>query len=265
MDTKIPWTEKTWNPIRGCTPVSAGCDNCYAERIAKRFKDRSGPFNQYFAPTMIPERLDQPLHWKKPRMVFVCSMGDLFHENITDEFIRKVFSRMVALGNNKHIFQILTKRPERMKDWFEWLYSSKYEIWPNPIPNVWLGVTVENQEQADKRIPILLQTPAALRFVSCEPLLGPIDLWGARFPSPTGGLQGAITNWSGGLDWIIVGGETGPGARVCDEDWVRDIWEQCFKAKTPFFFKAKGKNWHGNTSGVNWNEMREWPQTKQWR
>jgi protein gp37 len=240
--TKIEWSQYTWSPIRGCTPVSAGCDNCYAEKMAKRFKpcktckvirfDCSGKLGEcdsYFKPTMIPERLNEPLRWKKPRMVFVGSMGDLFHDDISDVFVTKIFQIMAMTP--RHTYQILTKRPQRMNKFInnlesddQWLrFTDELELLPT-LENVWLGVTAENQQTADERIPLLLQTPAALRFISCEPLLENIEL----SPEVIGGYPSS-EEWARTgpkkprLDWVIVGGETGPGARECKEGWVQGI------------------------------------------
>jgi protein gp37 len=300
--TKIEWAQYTWSPIRGCTPVSAGCDNCYAEKMAKRFNGKcdacnssgrimlehpgcpqcngTGKNDEYFKPAMIPERLEEPLHWKKPRMVFVGSMGDLFHDDITDSFILEVFEVMAKC--KQHTFQILTKRPKRMKN-----FINKIRYVPSRdsrdltgaldyVPNVWLGVTAENQKAADERIPLLLQTPAALRFVSCEPLLENINpiLKGTDARIWTMGWKYISNN----IDWVIVGGETGPNARECHEKWVKEIYEQCEESKTPFFFKAPGHKWVptciGNDQGQDcdsclglnctygtqrWRERREWP------
>ena len=237
-NTTIPWTDKTWNPVTGCTPVSPACDNCYARRMARRLAGRYGyPDGDGFTVTPHPERLSEPLHWRKPSRVFVVSMGDLFPDQVSDEFIRKV-SRAMA-GANWHVYMLLTKRPERMagflRDW-------------RALDNIWLGVTAENQEQADHRIPLLLQTPAAVRFASCEPLLGGIDLtpylsvdhfalfrraeWEPVQPDDPG---------CNSLSWVIAGGESGPGARPTHPDWVRSLHDQCTAAGVPFFFKAWGE------------------------
>lgn len=184
--TKIEWADRTYNPVTGCTPISDGCANCYAKRMSERF---AGPWGldpaEPFKVTLHPERLDEPLRWKKPSKVFVCSMSDLFHEDVPDKFIVDVLSVIAEAW--QHTFLILTKRPERMREIFAgstiandvWLQTTRgvnAEKSPWPLPNVWIGVTAENQEQADKRIPILLQIPAAKRFVSVEPMLGAVDL-----------------------------------------------------------------------------------------
>ena len=215
----IEWTDKTWNPVTGCTKVSAGCKNCYAERLFPR----PYPGRAFTDVRLHPERLRQPFHWRKPRRVFVNSMSDLFHEAGPDEFLDQVFAVMAL--RPRHVFQCLTKRPERMQRYLnsraksveywerqarEFGYTFKFQ-WegevigtcPFPLPNVWLGVSVEDQEAADARIPLLLETPAAIRFLSCEPLLGRIDLRLDQYKR---------------LDWVIVGGESGPRARSMDLD-----------------------------------------------
>jgi protein gp37 len=185
-------------------------------------------------------------------------MSDLFHERVYDNecsFIDEVFA--VAAACPQHTFMILTKRSRIMRNYFnhprrtmyvesalEWLYEGRIHMMPKlvwPLPNVWLGVSVEDQRSADERIPLLLKTPAAVRFVSCEPLLGPVDLWDARYSNPNGGKTGAVTNWPGGLDWVIAGGESGPKARPMHPDWVRGIRDQCLAGNVPFFFKQWGE------------------------
>jgi protein gp37 len=295
--TKIEWTDATWNPITGCAVVSPGCTNCYAMKLAgTRLQhhpsragltqpSKSGPvwngkvrFNQ--------DWLDQPLRWKRPRMIFVCAHGDLFAENVPDEWIDKVFAVMAIAP--QHTFQVLTKRPERMREYVGALllkkrsvfsaafavtgsgktktiaeaFSRAEETTPEdidrrwiPLPNVWLGVSVEDQERADERIPILLDTPAAVRWISAEPLLGPIDL--SEFvicPNARNGLfmdpdTGAYecckscegTGLTGGLDWVVAGGESGQGARPMHPDWVRSLRDQCADAGVAFHFKQWGE------------------------
>lgn len=250
--SSIEWTDRTWNPLSGCSKVSKGCKNCYAERIF----NRPYPGRRFTDVQMHPERLGQPLSWKKPKLVFVNSMSDLFHEAVPDEFIDQVFAVM-ALAE-QHTFQILTKRPERMLaylsagedrldaiwDAYQWaihkfLYENprvsnkewgKPKFVPWPLPNVMLGVSVEDQETADYRIPRLLQTPAAARFISCEPMIGPVDLTG--WLSTDGGPR---------IDWVIAGGESGPNARPMHAAWVRAIRDQCLSADAPFFFKQWGE------------------------
>ena len=231
MTTKIEWCDETWNPITGCSPISAGCDNCYARRMARRLAGRFGypETPNHFDVTFHPDRLDQPLKWKKPRRIFVCSMGDLFYEGVEDHQINSVFIRMVNTARHKYL--ILTKRPERMKD-----FISIGTGWRGMMENIWLGVTAENQQTADERIPILLQIPAAVRFVSGEPMLEEIDLapylGGYYLGEQSLGRRSA-------LDWVICGPETGPGARECKPEWIEDLYEQCKAAGVPFFDKRK--------------------------
>jgi protein gp37 len=211
--TKIEWTEETWNPVTGCTPSSAGCKNCYARRMARRLAGRYGyPEGDGFAVTLHPSRLDQPLRWRKPRRVFVCSMGDLFHEDVPWGFIAMVWLRMAQAP--RHTYQILTKRPRGM---LEWMRSEAHEA--GPMKHVWLGVTAENQEALDERKQWLVRTPAAVRFLSVEPMIGPVS--------------DDLTS----IDWVICGGETGPGARPMNPEWAISLQEQCRNAGVPFFFK----------------------------
>lgn len=315
--SSIEWTDATWNPIRGCARVSAGCMNCYAERVAARFSGPGQPYEGLTARTTqgpkwtgkvhtVPELLDQPLRWVKPRRIFVNSMSDLFHEDVPDEFIDKVFAVMGTAP--WHTFQVLTKRPKRMLDWFnekwqpapEWSQRERHELlqtrakelginrtlpefqidkkgedrfdqvyaawekmtlndlldanrfWtadgqshlmanPWPLPNVWLGVSVEDQAAADERIPLLLQTPAAVRWISAEPLLGPVSI----FHPTTGDLEYSSGNdyAPGSIDWVVAGGESGPGARPVHPDWIRSLRDQCASAHdgVPFFFKQWGE------------------------
>ena len=268
--TKIEWTDESWNPVLGCTKISTGCAHCYAETFAERFRGVPGhPFEQGFDLRLVPEKLAEPLRWKKPRRVFVNSMSDLFHEGVPNSFIAAVVGVMHA---TPHVFQILTKRPWRMQQYFRWLaevggvgkylrgdgravvrghfdatakfdqgsggtYRALDDPWisvfnaaavslgAGPLPNVWLGVSAENQEWADKRIPLLLQTPAAVRFLSAEPLLGAIDL----------------RPYLDSIDWVIVGGESGPQARPCCVDWIEQIVAQCRAAAVPCFVKQVGR------------------------
>ena len=231
--TRIEWTHipgykgETWNPITGCSPVSAGCENCYAERISKRF---GWPWG---SPVFHPERVDQPSRWKKPRAIFVCSMGDLFHEQVSGQDINRICMQM--WNNRRHIFLILTKRPERMKRWTEkkaeFCHWQPEDIWPR---HIWLGVTAENQETADERIPILLEIPAAKRFVSVEPMLEPVDL------SAHGGIH--CPDAKGLLDWVICGGESGPKARPMKWEWAIHLLGQCEEAGVPFFMKQMSQH-----------------------
>lgn len=251
--TGIEWTDATWNPIRGvrgkwsCVKVSPGCANCYAEAMNVRF---GGPRYTVGADELRldPDVLAEPRQWKKPRRVFVCSMTDLFEERVKDEWIESVWTTMGRSPN--HTFQVLTKRAERMRDVMAGLPT---------LPNVWLGVSVEDQERADERIPLLLQTPAAVRFVSAEPLLGPVDF--LRLGTMDDGTRGALSYdaLAGGwwhrrgraerwirrdegprLDWVIVGGESGPGARPMDLAWARSTVKQCRAAGVAVFVKQLG-------------------------
>jgi protein gp37 len=303
----IEWTDATWNPVTGCTVVSPGCTNCYAMKLAgTRLKHhwsriglttdtKSGPvwngtvrFNENW--------LDQPLRWKKPRMIFVCAHGDLFHPDVPDSWIDQVFAVMALCPH--HTFQVLTKRPERMRDYLTtcppalrrraWskaaieISATQSSGWGDPasvatramgdawpLPNVWLGTSVEDQRRADERIPHLLATPAAVRFLSAEPLLGPVDLQPflerchaardgecmadscpqLRDGEPhRSGRHCPLDDWGDGeerpvrLDWVIVGGESGDGARPMHPDWARALRDQCTAAGVPFFFKQWG-NW----------------------
>ncbi len=237
-ETKIEWATHTWNPVTGCSKVSSGCANCYAERMSKRLAGRCGyPLDNPFRVTLHPDKLKDPLKWKKPRRIFVNSMSDLFHDDVPDSFLDLVFASMAKAS--QHTFLVLTKRPERMSNYilkamfdeecnYDGLYAALDELGipdANPMANVWLGVSVENQAAAE-RISILKQIPAAVRFVSFEPLLGEINL--------TPDL------WKD-IDWAIVGGESGPGARPMHPDWVRSLRNQCQVAGTKFFFKQWGE------------------------
>lgn len=210
--TKIAWTDSTWNPVRGCTKVSPGCANCYAEAFAERFRGVPGhPFENGFDFRLVPEKLDEPLRWKKPRMVFVCSMGDLFHEEVSEDYIKAVFDVMAKA--HWHVFQVLTKRSPRlleMCDRVQW------------APNIWMGVSVESQPYVS-RIKHLAQVPSAIRFISVEPLLGSLP-----------DLQLSA------IDWVIVGGESGSRARPMELSWAQSIRDQCVHAGVPFFLKQLG-------------------------
>jgi len=263
-NTSIEWTKMTWNPVTGCTPVSAGCRNCYARRMAQRLRGRYGyPADDPFRVTLHPDRLTEPSHWKKPQMIFVGSMTDLLHPDVPFAFLADVFQRMAECP--QHVFQLLTKRPERLKQF----YHDLTWAFPAPLANVWLGVTVENQETADERIPLLLECPGAVRFVSCEPLLGPVrfDLLleyttrddvaaeTARILSVTS--ECILPEWHSRIDWVIVGGETGPAARPMHLDWARSIRDQCLAAGVPFFFKRDGPRGSRELDGRTWDEMPE--------
>ncbi|MFD0902373.1 DUF5131 family protein [Actinomadura sediminis] len=243
--TKIEWTGATWNPVTGCTKVSPGCDNCYAETFAERWRGTPGHhFEAGFDLTLRPERLEQPLRWRKPRRVFVNSMSDLFHEGVPDEFIAEVFSVMARAS--QHTFQVLTKRHGRMRSLLNRpsFRDNLAHLAPWPLPNVWLGVSAEDQKRANLRVPALMQTPAAIRFISAEPLLGPINLHHGLTHCPTHDFPGGFC--SGPCpdriapDWVIVGGESGPGARPMHPDWARTLRDQCTTAGIPFFFKQHG-------------------------
>lgn len=248
IGTGIEWTEATWNPVTGCDRVSEGCDHCYALTLAARLKAMGnvryqvdgdpGTSGPGFGLTLHLDKLEEPLAWGRPRMVFVNSMSDLFHDEVPDGFIWRVFGTMGRAP--WHTFQILTKRPGRM--------ASLLRRWQvrgllPPLPNVWLGTSVENQRWAQVRIPKLLATPAAVRFLSCEPLLGPIV------------LGDSVRQ----LDWVIVGGESGPGRRPADPEWVRSLRDECVHEGVAFFFKQ----WGGRTpkalgrelDGLTWSEM----------
>jgi protein gp37 len=246
MTNAIGWCDETWNPMVGCSPVSEACENCYAERMAWRFNRYFGPGHgqeravrtDYFRPTFHPERLDKPLHWRKPRRVFVCSMSDLFHEAFTYNMIRGVFGAMILAS--QHTYVVLTKRPERMRAWFKWAATQADANTPGwPLRNLWLGVTVENQARADERIPILLETPAAVRFVCCEPLLGPVELGSTWWDTTAPGGRPPWTARS--VHWVIVGGENGPGARPMQPELALDVYRQCKAAGVPFWWKGGSK------------------------
>jgi len=262
--SKIDWTDATWNPMTGCTKVSPGCDHCYAETLANRFAGSAvAGFPDGFAVTLRQNKVGLPLRWRRPRRIFVTSMGDLFHDQVSDEFIVECFAVMATA--HWHTFQLLTKRHARMRsllgdDEFRQMVCSEvatlahegvdivtgpnpWEHWP--LPNVWVGVSVETQQWADIRIPVLLDTPAAVRWLSCEPLLGKVDLdrWICRRDRP---------------DWVVAGGESGASARPVHHEWVQSLRDQCVDANVPFFFKqwggrapkARGRELDGRT----WNQ-----------
>ena len=261
----IEWTGRSdWNPVRGCTRRSQGCANCYAEQIAGRFSDPGQPFHGFATRTarggrwtgkveLIEDRLTLPFRWRKPATVFVNSTSDIFHESLPDEAIDRIFAVMALAP--QHTFQVLTKRAERMRDyvagqkerarigecivgdgavqhrkavepkldWPDAASVARLATWP--LPNVHLGVSVEDQAAADERVPQLLATPAALRFLSCEPLIGPVD----------------VESWLDRLDWVIAGGESGRNARPMYPAWARSLRDQCAAAGVPFFFKQWGE------------------------
>lgn len=256
LNSAIEWTDATWNPVRGCSIVSPGCTNCYAMKQAHRF---SGPGKPYAGLTKMtkggpvwtgkvtlhPELLDWPLHRRKPSRIFVNSMSDLFHEDVPDDFIDQVFENMGAcddLGRG-HIFQVLTKRAVRMQNYMN---TRAHRAWnlrridreAFPPRNVWLGVSVEDQVRADERIPLLLRTPAAVRWISAEPLLGPISFEGCWVEYADPAIH---ENWLERLNWVVVGGESGPGARSFDIAWARSLRDQCKAVGVPFFLKQLGR------------------------
>ncbi|MCW2986827.1 MAG: phage Gp37/Gp68 family protein [Conexibacter sp.] len=230
-NSRIEWTEATWNPVTGCSKVSPGCAHCYAETFAERWRGTPGhPYEQGFDLRLWPARLDLPLKWKRPRTIFVNSMSDLFHENIPDDYIAKVFRTMQQA--DWHVFQVLTKREDRLAELAPSL------PWPE---NVWMGVTVENRKFVD-RADQLRSVPAAVRFISAEPLLGPLD-----------GLD--LT----GIDWLIAGGESGPKHRPVRAEWIRDLRDSCLTEDTAFFFKQWGgrrpKTGGRLLDGHQWSQM----------
>lgn len=282
--TNIEWADYVWNPVIGCSIVSPGCTNCYAMKMAARIQRMAagrGASTHYAGTTrevngnavwtgklaIAPDDIvTAPLHQKKPRKIFVCSMGDLFHENVPDEWIDRVFAVMALAP--QHTFQVLTKRSTRMREYFSgalrdsrhrietitYPMSARFQIagmrptWP--LPHVWLGVSAEDQARADERVPDLLATPAAIRFVSAEPLLSQIDFTRLRFSTSTERWICNSLDFGNGffppkphqkpLDWIIVGGESGSGARPMHPDWARSIRDQCRASGTPFFMKQMG-------------------------
>lgn len=275
--TRIEWADRVWNPITGCTKCSPACDNCYAERMSKRLAGRCGyPALDPFRVTLHEDKFNEPVHWRKPARIFVGSMTDLFHPDVPFSWLDQIFATMGLC--KRHTFMLLTKRPERMQAFMA--QGCQWEL-----PNVWLGTTIWDQASADRAVPLLLSTPAAKRFVSVEPMLGPVDLgqWferidhcgacGAENPEqvedicPACGSQaGLITTWGNDqaeryrsgerysespageedlkgqpLDWVICGGETGPGARPMHPDWPRSLRDQCQAAGVSFFFKQWGE------------------------
>jgi len=258
--TKIQWTESTWNPVSGCSKVSPGCKSCYAERLAKRLPASHAAGKPFSEVVCHPDRLAIPLHWRKPRRIFVCSMGDLFHEQVPFAFISYVMDTIEHAP--QHTFQVLTKRPERALAWCNHLRDIDDRFEATAFPrNVWLGVTAEDQQRADERLPLLLQCPAAVRFVSVEPMIGPVNLrrfmwptcftWPSQYRNPsdaraagavvTEHRQALILQGQTFLDWVICGGESGPGARPMYPDWARSLRDQCKAAGVPFMFKQWGE------------------------
>lgn len=314
--TRIPWAEWVWNPIAGCQKISPGCDNCYAARLAStrlaHQKDYAGlALNGEWSGKVrsLPHKLDEPLHHRKPATIFTCSMSDLFQKNIPFEFIDRVFAIMGLAS--WHTFIILTKRAERMRDYIlsrceplsaNWQLNailtnadskSSTPKLNKPLPNVWLGVTVESDRHYNRIDYLLLQTPATKRFISYEPALGPVNnideyLNIRRIVCQQKYQEKAYISGDdlcvepkqprefSRIDWVIVGGETGPGARECREEWVQAVYDQCQTAGVPFFFKSHGSKWTSGCEGkhcptcmeagedvycdeTDWKKRREWP------
>jgi len=230
-NSSIEWTEATWNPVTGCSKISPGCKHCYAERMARRLREMGQPrYVHGFEVTLQEDVVELPLRWRRPRTIFVNSMSDLFHEDVPLDFLRRVFVTMERAS--WHTFQVLTKRSARLRE------VSSQLLWPR---NVWMGVSVENDRYIS-RVHDLVQVPSAVRFLSVEPLLGPIRALPLM-----------------GVDWVIVGGESGPGARAMEEDWVTDIRDQCRRADVRFFFKQWGGVQKGRAGrrleGQLWDEL----------
>jgi protein gp37 len=290
--SKIEWTDRTWNPLRGCSRVSPGCQHCYAERVAYRFSGPGQPYENLVRTTtqgpkwtgdvrLVADVLGAPLSWAKPSKVFVNSMSDLFHESVPFEFIASVFAVMSV--TTRHTYQVLTKRPERMLEFFQWVAAKNsvfagdriHDHWPAqikwkpqnspgrggydncgpswPCENVWLGVSAEDQKTANARIPLLLQVPAAVRFLSMEPLLGSVNLhpWLCKHGQASRPEQnhGPWCDPAGQIDWVIVGGESGPQARPTHPNWVRSLRDQCAAANVPWLFKQWGEFAPGEIAG----------------
>lgn len=252
FETGIEWTESTWNPVTGCTKVSVGCKNCYAETFAERWRGIPGhPYEQGFDLKLWSRRLEMPLSWKEPRTIFVNSMSDLFHKDVPDSFVAKVFDTMERAS--WHNFQLLTKRAERFARWSQKNYrrgnaaANGKKRWPK---NIWAGVSVESQDNIE-RIERLVEVPADTRFLSIEPMLSPVKIKMALLRR---------------IQWVIVGGESGPRARPMQPEWARDMRDQCLAADVPFFFKQwgvydsrgrrKSKKASGRVlDGKKWNQM----------
>ncbi len=229
--SRIEWTSASWNPVTGCDRVSPGCAHCYAKRFAERFSGVTGhPYEQGFGLRLWPDRLELPLRWRRPKLIFVNSMSDLFHEDVPDEYVERVFDVMGRA--DQHVFQVLTKRHERLADFAPRLH------WPD---NVWMGVSIENRRFVH-RAEYLRHVPASVRFISAEPLLGPLE-----------GLD------ISGVDWLIAGGESGPGHRRIHADWVRELRDRCADEGVAFFFKqwggARPKSGGRVLDGRTWDEM----------
>ena len=244
MATGIEYVDETWNPVTGCTKVSPGCQNCYAERMARRLAGRFGypKAPHHFDVTLHPDRLDEPLRRKKPTRYLTCSMGDLFHDDVPLAHLASVFG--VAIAADWHTFLILTKRPKRMREFVSHL-EAKTGLSLRSFRNIWLGVTVENQDEM-WRVEELLKIPGAKHWVSLEPMLGPIDIawavqgWHAETGTAPDGSCIQIQVQDPSLDWVVLGGETGPGARPCRPDWARRVRDDCSAAGVDFWFKGWG-------------------------
>ncbi len=234
--TNIEWADSTWNPVTGCTKITKGCDNCYAERHAERFRGVIGhPYQLGFDLHLRPERLNIPGRWDRPRRIFVCSMSDLFHKRVPNEYLDQVFDQMDY--HDRHTYLVLTKRSSRMRSYFR----RRYEKWDNAPNHIWAGVSIEDRAAARARLMHLIDTPARTRYLSIEPLLGPIGPIDLKY-----------------IDWVIVGGESGPRARLMEADWVREIRDRCSATHTPFFFKQWGgrfaKSGGRELDGRTWDE-----------
>lgn len=298
-NTAISWTDATWNPVVGCKRVSPGCDHCYAFQLHdqrhiawKRGRMPDAPA-QYHLPfskiQLIEERLALPIRWTRPRRIFTNSLSDLFHPDVPDDFLTKFWAVMACAP--QHQFQVLTKRPERMRDWVtsvdqtaikvagmnllvtlpesvrKRVQKNLARVWQWPLPNVWLGTSVEDQERSDERIPLLLQTPAAVRFISAEPLLGPVNLtpfltreW-YSVPKTRNGETYEVARLRPALDWVIVGGESGSRYREMNLNWARQIRDDCIAANgVAFFYKQSSGRRSGMNSaldGVEWHQFPE--------
>ena len=264
--SKIAWTDKTWNPVTGCAAVSPGCTNCYAATMTRRleamghrrYQNLMGEHHFNGAVQCHPDMLDKPLGWKKPCMVFVNSMSDLLHPLVPFAFVAKVWTTMSRA--HRHTFQVLTKRPERIRAFFEWKYpTAKVDFdtarqdWLQFTPNVWWGTSCEDQKTLDERVPHLLNCPAAVRFLSLEPLLGPIYCSMAlEKPEPA-------ASGGGGIDWVIVGCESGTKRRPCRWEWIHCIVDQCAAASVPVFVKQLAVNSDGRGSIYKHKPGDAWP------
>ena len=237
-DTLISWCDHSWNPITGCSKVSPGCDHCYAEVIAERFRGKAFPNGFDF--TVRPQRLHEPLSWKKPARIFVSSMSDVFHVEMPDDYLRQMWDVMIEA--DWHIFLVLTKRTHRM------VWKVK-DLGLELPPHIWLGTSVENQKFADNRLPALLSIPAAKRWVSAEPLIGPVDL----------------NPYLHGLDWVITGGESGGGRRFMDYNWVRSVRNQCARHSVSFYHKQGNHNNPGQDRVLDRRTHDDWPAPEEWQ